>query len=78
MNIEMSSVLVSSDSQSLPVILLLRTSHVLGQTTAMKADIVRENKKPGIMALYPEEIATEQDYIKPIHRSRVKLLKQFS
>ena len=69
MNIEMSSVLVSSDSQSLLVILLLKTSHVLGQKTAIKA---------GIMALYPEGIAILQDYIATIHRSRVKLLKQFS
>ena len=53
----MSSVLVFSDSQTLPVILLLKTSHVLGQKTAMNSDIVREKKKPGIMALYPEGIA---------------------
>ena len=64
----MRSVLVSSDSQSLPVILLLKTSHVLGQKTAKRADIVREKNKPGIMALYPEGIAILQDYPATIHR----------
>ena len=67
--------MVSSDSQSLTVILLLKTSHVLGQKTAKRADIVREKNKPGIMALYPEGIAILQDYIATIHRSRVELLK---
>ena len=45
--------------------------------SAMKADIVRE-KKPGIMVLYPEGNAILQDYNATIHRSHVKLLKQFS
>ena len=61
MNIKMSSVLVFSDSQSMPEILLTKTSHVLGQKTAMNAEIVREKNKPGIMALYPEGIAILQD-----------------
>ena len=77
MNIEMSSALVS--------LTFIFTSNLAAEfaeyeprprtvISAMKADIVREKKKPGIMALYPEGIAILQDYIATIHRSRVLLL----
>ena len=46
--------------------------------SAIKADSVREKKKPGIIELYPEGCAILQDFIATIHRSHVKLLINFS
>ena len=44
----------------------------------MLADIIREEKKPSILAWYPEGNAIFQDDIATIHRSFVKLLNQCS
>ena len=45
--------------------------------SAMKADIVRAKKKPGIMALYPEGNAIFQNTLQPSIEA-VILLKQLS